>query len=272
MEKKNRIIALVDFSNDTSALIRFSSVFSELIAGKVLFIHQIPGMSPALSDNASKNKIIDFEVNEALSNLKVLTREHFQKEAQHSVIHNSLLSELELLKNNEYFDWVLVGLKKPNALKKFLMGSTTIKLVDYSEVMTVAIPFNDAVFLPERLVVAVSEKYPLNNVQFSVLIKNLSGRIKEEHFITILTENDNKDNATQYLNKVSEQYKGPNNTITCFKGDNLYEDLKNYVDGKSGSFLVVQQGSRSLTDKVFRKFLINDLVYNGSNPIIILSK
>lgn len=34
--------------------------------------------------------------------------------------------------------------------------------------------------------------------------------------------------------------------------------------------LVVQKGSRLLTDQLFRQFLINELVYEGQTPLIVL--
>lgn len=50
-----------------------------------------------------------------------------------------------------------------------------------------------------------------------------------------------------------------------------FDLLKERVELTEDSFLVLQQGSRSLSDKLFRKFMVNELVFNAKTPLIVLS-
>ncbi len=42
------------------------------------------------------------------------------------------------------------------------------------------------------------------------------------------------------------------------------------VGTTADSLLVVQKGSRLLTDQFFRRLLINELVYEGETPMVVL--
>ncbi|HPV88611.1 MAG TPA: hypothetical protein PKU85_05315, partial [Bacteroidales bacterium] len=55
-----------------------------------------------------------------------------------------------------------------------------------------------------------------------------------------------------------------------YLGDNAWRDLKKIIKQKQKEFIVVQRGSRMFLDQITRKFLINDLVYEGHTPLIIM--
>jgi len=54
------------------------------------------------------------------------------------------------------------------------------------------------------------------------------------------------------------------------KAQSGFQDLKRIILNKKDDFIVVQRASRMLLDQIFRKFLINDLVYEGNIPLVIL--
>lgn len=55
-----------------------------------------------------------------------------------------------------------------------------------------------------------------------------------------------------------------------YKGRNRISEIKKVINNKEEELLIVQKGSRLLTDHIFRKFLINELVYEGQTPLIVL--
>ena len=59
-------------------------------------------------------------------------------------------------------------------------------------------------------------------------------------------------------------------TFAIYEGSNPFSDIKKVINNKIDEILIVQKGSRLLTDQLFRKFLINELVYEGQTPLIIL--
>jgi len=55
-----------------------------------------------------------------------------------------------------------------------------------------------------------------------------------------------------------------------YQSQNPSDDIKKVLNNKTKEILVVQRGSRLLSDRVSRKFMINELVYEGQTPLIIL--
>src|SRR5690606_10811382 len=55
-----------------------------------------------------------------------------------------------------------------------------------------------------------------------------------------------------------------------YEGSNPFEDIKILINNKIDEILIVQKGSRFLNDQLFRRFLINELVYEGQTPLIVL--
>lgn len=272
MTRKNRIITLIDFSDNSETLIKFSSEFSKIIDSEVVFVHKVPGLSPALADTDIKKQIIAIEKEEAQDQLKALTKKYYFNAAELFVSEKTILEILDELKSENYFDWAFVGLKGTGVLKKIFIGSTALKVIDDSELLTVAIPIQKEIFIPSRLIVSVYYKYPINIAQFNILLSNLSEQIKEIEFITVITEKDDEDESINYLIQLKLMYSEYNAAINPFRGKDAFSEIIDHMEDKKDSFLVVQQGSRSLTDSLFRKFLINDLVYSSSIPLIVLSK
>ena len=55
-----------------------------------------------------------------------------------------------------------------------------------------------------------------------------------------------------------------------YLGEKSWRDLKKIIKQKQNEFIVVQRESRMFMDQIARKFLINDLVYEGHTPLIIM--
>ena len=272
MTRKNRIIALIDFSDNSETLIKFSSEFSRIIDSTVVFVHKVPGLSPRLEDADIKKQIIDIDKEEALDQLEALAKKYFFRNGEFLVSEKDILTILEELKNEHYFDWVFVGLQGKGLLKKIFIGSTALEVIEGSEILTVAVPIQKEIFIPQKLIVGVYYKFPINIAQFNILLSNLSEQIKEIEFVTVITENDDEDESIKYLLDLTLMYSEYHAVMNHFKEKDAFSEITDHMADKTDVFLVVQQGSRALSDRQFKKFLINDLVYSNSIPLIVLSK
>ncbi len=272
MTRKNRIITLIEFSDNSEALLKFSLELSRMLNSRVVFVHKVSGISPALAQVEVKKQIMEIEKQEALEELKSLTKKYFFREGEFLVSEKSILTILEELKQEQFFDWVLVGLQGKGLLKQIFIGSTALRVMEASEALTVAVPIQKDLFLPKKLIVAVYYKFPINLAQFNILLSNLSEQVRELEFISVITEDDDEEQAIKYLLHLSLRYSEYHALMNPFRGKDAFSEIMHHMAKKTDAFLVVQQGSRALTDSLFRKFLIDDLVYSNSIPLIILSK
>ena len=123
----------------------------------------------------------------------------------------------------------------------------------------------------KKLIVAVNPKFPLNTPGLTHLLDSFKASIQEMEFISVITPEDDEIETLKYLKYLTEHYQdNVKSTFKMFTGENVFKEIKIYVEQGEKPFLVLQKGSRNINDQVFRKFLINDLVYHGNIPMIIL--
>lgn len=265
---------MIDFSAEN--LFSFAGLWSEIIKADLLLLHQIPGLIPSLADGESRALIIEEEKKEALAKLKSMAYEYFpqKKNVKYHVSEQSLLTTIKTItiQDNTYQNVVLAGLKTRGFLQQILFGSTTTKLIDELDYPLIAIPANIEAFIPEKFVMALSYRYPLNLKSYHRLLEALEETIQMNEIISVLTSNDNISESEAYLQRLTDEIKKDiPTTYMLFKGEEPYKEIKKHVfSGQKNCLLVVQKGSRSLSDQFFRKFLINELVHDGSIPLVVI--
>ncbi|MGM0391537.1 MAG: universal stress protein [Bacteroidota bacterium] len=271
---KKRIITLIDFSSYSENLLNFTDSLADITKSDILLIHQVPIIVPVLSDDNSRKEIIELEKNEALKKLKDLAKERIspQKNIKYLVTQKPLIVLLPEIGSYDSDDLVLAGLKGTGILKKIFLGSTISKIIDDLNLVTIAVPLRTKDFKPEKLIIGINYRYPLNKSKLDHLLRTLDGCVQELEFISVITQDDKESDTLKYIKQLSEDYriKVPNTNYKIFSGKNAFEEIKNFMPGDNKTFLVLQKGTRSLNDQVFRKFVVNDLIYHGTVPLIIL--
>jgi nucleotide-binding universal stress UspA family protein len=269
---KTRIILLTDFSPQSENLLAFAGKWAESIGADLLLVHQVPGMVPALADNTSRSQIIGFEKEQAMQKLKELASQIEPSAASldYWVSEKPISVLLQELLQQDFDDLILLGLKGTGLLKQTFLGSNATKVIEEVNAITLAIPLKK-VIQPHALTVAVSYKYPLNEAAFGKLLAMLKQEIKVIEFITIVTASDVEAESVQYLAGLHERFQSliPS-SIRVFRGGNALSEIKAHLRHHQDRMLVVQKGSRTLSDKFFRRFLIHDLVHDASMPLLVL--
>lgn len=271
MDKRNRIILLIDFSEYSENLTEFAFKMSEIIQAKVVFVHRISGVVPAMADQAGREAMVTAESEAALSKLRRLAEGRVYSDDTFHVSQKPVLTILKEMASDHYFDWVFAGLKGTGALKRLFIGSTTVSIVDESDLLTVAVPGRNQVSVPKKLMVGVNPQYPINREQFGRVLSALGPHINQVEFFTVVKDDEDEIKAEEYLSGLQAEYAAHQPMVGLYKGANAFELLKDRVVVTENSFLVLQQGSRSIADKLFRTFMINELVYGAHTPLIVLS-
>jgi nucleotide-binding universal stress UspA family protein len=269
---KTRIILLTDFSPQSENLLAFAGKLAESIRADLLLVHQVPGMVPALADNASRSQIIGFEKEQAMRKLKELAGQigPLTPSLDYWVSEKPISVLLQELLHQGFDDLILLGLKGTGLLKQTFLGSTATKVIEEVDAITLAVPLKNP-SQPHTLTIAVSYRYPLNEAALGKLLTMLKQEIKTIEFITIVTASDVEAESVQYLAGLHERFESliPS-SISVFRGGTAFSEIKAHLQQYQDHMLVVQKGSRTLSDKFFRRFLIHDLVHDGSMPLLVL--
>lgn len=269
---KVNLIVLVDFSPYSESLVNFAADWGDLLKAKLIFVHKISAYAPAMAEAEIRRKIIETEKKEAFSKLKSLVEKYFsnQENINYEVTEESLILFLPQLMDEGENNLLMLGLKGTGLLKNIFIGSTVTKVIEELNHITVSFPKISRP-VPESFIIALNYKYTLNEVALDNLIQLFKSSLKQVEFISVVSTKDSEAEATDYLSKLHERF---NNSIPSsfkiFKGNESFQEVKSYLEGNSSSILIVQKSSRSLTDLLFRRVFINEVVFDGSIPLIVL--
>jgi nucleotide-binding universal stress UspA family protein len=261
---------MIDFSEGSENLVEFALKLASKTNGKLVFIHQIAGMVPALADQSARTQIHNSEIEEAIEKIKYLTKNSFYDRESFIASPKSITSIIDDLKSNQYTDWVIGGLKTNSLFKKLVFGSKLVRILEYSNLITVAIPIDKQMLIPEKLFIAVTTKYPLNEIQLSTMLSGLKSSLKEILFFTILEDEEDDIQIKNYFLELQKTYGEYKPSATILKSNNFLIEAKRIVHNSENSFLVIQEGSRTLLDEIFRKYQTNEIIHMGIIPLIVL--
>jgi nucleotide-binding universal stress UspA family protein len=277
---KSRLIALIDFSVYSHAIAEVAVRLASIAQAKLVLVHQVPGLVPGMADDASKKEILKGEKEEALEKLKKFTAE---KDIPHIVVRyvvteSHLLTTIDELLAEGFNDTILVGIRGAGMLRQLFIGNTATMIINEVNRTVVAVPEKLCAIrnefcnvLPKRLVVSLSYRFPLNEEGLDNFLTQHKSDITQVEFISSIDGDEKEEKADQYLSSLAEKY-GMNfkSSYKIFKGKKHFEQIKKYVQSEPNTVLIVQKGSRYLTDMLFRSFLINEVVQDGSLPMVVL--
>lgn len=267
-----RFLVLIDFSSYSKDLLLFAHNWSIGMNAKILLVHVPVILKPVLTDPAAEREIATIEIRESLTKLKDFNMETLgtTKNIDFLVSDESLLLLLPRLLDEGSHNLIFVGLKGTGTLKKIFWGSTTVDIVTYINHTVVAVPKAISNLVPHTLYISINMKVPLNTPHLDHLLYFMDSLVKRIVFISIIDKEEHSDEE-EYLKTLVEKYNPKvSSSYRIFEGNSPFKEVKTLMSGKTDSVLVIQRGSRSFLDQLFRKFLVNELVYDGNTPLIVL--
>ncbi|WP_143962511.1 universal stress protein [Litoribacter populi] len=271
---KKRLILLIDFSKFSEPLVKLAGLLAEQLDAKITLVHQIPSLVPSLSDLESREVLISHEKETATSKLLDLMKVAGLPEEDVSILVTEkhlpqIINERSVMGHD---DIVMLGLKGSGFLKKLLIGSTATKIIDETNKPIMAIPSTLTSFEPSKFVVAVSYRFPINEESLLHLLETFRNFKVKLEFLTVITQHDDKDSSYAYLLILENKFSEWGATYKIYQGTDAFSEIKTHIQTLPNSYLVAQKGSRTLNDQLFRKFMLNDLIHDGSMPLLILPK
>jgi hypothetical protein len=270
---KKQFILLVDFSEYSANLIQFAANWGNQIQAKIVLVHQTDIFVPSIADIESKHQIIN-QVNKAAYNdLTKLANQYIPSSLTVSVLvsEKPLLTTLSRLLKKQFDNLVFVGIKGKGRLKSLFLGSTVLNLIENTNAIIVALPRQTATLTPENFYVAVSDKHPFNKFSLSRFLGFIEPPTSKITFFYLAKPDAKAIQIENQLNELADHFEEKFQTqCIIYQGDNPFHDIKKVINDKTTEILIVQRGSRLLSDRVFRKFMINELVFEAQTPLIIL--
>jgi len=270
---KRRFLVLIDFSPYSANLLRYANDWSDKAHAELVLVHHTTVLLPMFADIESKTGMTKIVNDNALKQLKEFAHSHLPGSARVKYVatEENLTLFLARKAKEPNKNIVFLGLKGTGIMKKIFIGSIAVQVIEQSEDIVVAIPKNVAAFSSNKVHVAVSPNYPLNIISFNNFLKLTENRIEKATFFSLAKSDDDLPAIEKYLKDLSDLFADKIQTgYELYYGNNSFQNIKSVINKNTDELLVVQKGSRLLTDQIFRKFVINELVYDGETPLVVL--
>lgn len=270
---KNRFVVLIDFSEYSADLLRYAYDWSEKTGAGLLLAHQTAVMAPAMADAATRVALTQVTNNEAIARLEQFAREVLPSDAKVDYLASDepVKRVIGQIREESSDFLILMGLKGTGRLKQIFLGSFVIDVIEHADSIVVAMPRNVTKFLSEKMYVAVHSRNQINTDALDTLLKFTDGQVREMTFFTMTEAKENLPDVEAGLVELTEQYKDRVKTdYTIYQGEKVFDSIRKIINNQTTELLVVQRGSMSLTHQPFRRFIINELVYEGETPLVVL--
>ncbi|WP_291779211.1 universal stress protein [Cecembia sp.] len=271
MEQLLKIYVMVDFSDYTESTLKMVKTW---VAGKkaeIKVLHQLDFHLPTLANHDLRLKLLYDHKRKLLNQWLKLNKEIF---GSSDAVSLEILEEpiLEYLKKIDEDAMIFMGLKGGGILKQIFLGSMVSEVIERLNHITVAVPKTfkkeDAF---DKLVVTAHPKFGFNEEVFGRLMTCLPTSVRSIHWVSIAREGDDEDTLYDYLRMLSIMHTlDLKNEISVFIGADVFSKVKSFFNENGNQMLLIQKGGRTFQDKIFRKFLVNELVFDGSIPLIVL--
>lgn len=270
---KKTITILIDFSPYSEILLSIADQWSKVLNANIKIVHQVSGYVPGFTDSKGKAAILEAEMADALKRLKSLATQYLSvpSMAKFQTTEKDIVSFLRSASTADEDQLILLGLKGTGYLKQIFIGSTATRIIDDLNELVLTVPLEATIDFPSKIIVALSYLHPINEKALAGFLQSVSGKVNEIEFITVVKQEDDYNMALAYLLSQEHIFKPYCNAgHKIFVGNNAMETIKEYVLEEGNSVLVVQKGSRTLKDKLLRKFVIEELVYEGEIPLLVI--
>lgn len=270
---KKRFILLIDFSEYSSNLIKYACNWGKELNAEILLVHKTIVLTPAFTSDESKQQMVQHTNEEALQKLKNIAKEFIPPAIQvsFSVSENNLTITLTKLLAEPFDNLIFTGVKGTALLKQIFIGSTALQVIENVNSIIVAIPKEISVFSPHNIFIAVTEKHPFNILELKKILRFIEQKNTCITFFNLAKTTKRTKEIEKQLHDLSNLFAQEFNTKTAiYECNNPFDGIKKILNNKQEEMLIVQKGSRLMTDHFFRRFLINELVYEGQIPLIVL--
>jgi hypothetical protein len=234
-------------------------------------VHQSNNFLPTIIEHSERLIAIRKAKSEALFKLKEIAKEDFDTIEVDFLVSEEKISKMyNQLKNPSFEDYIFVGLKGTNYIKKHLIGSIATQITDNINATTFAIPYQKTTLEIDTFYVGINNPKQFNFEAFNKTIALFPGIEK----IIVFTISNTTENPL-FSNVLLDKIHHPNEselelTFRVFEDKDMLKESIECTDTNLNKMLVIQKGPRNITDKMFRNFFTNEFVYEGKFAMIIL--
>lgn len=268
-----RLVVPTDFSACSKKAIQFAVVMARQLAAELILLHVLPDFGPTLGTLPTtqlKKNALEWTENE-FSNLAT----GIQAEGVH-VTHQIAYGPgvgkvLGPFLTTHGIELVIMGSHGASGLKKFLLGSNTVDVINHTNVPVVIVPEAAPTAPVTHLLYASDLRNVLEEVRcLAPFARQLNATIKIIHVPPV--QYLHHLNTDKILDSLKKDMDYPAVEMILLKGEEVLSSIEQYAAASQGELLVMFTHHTSFLEQLFSKSLTREIAWHQTIPLLVFNK
>lgn len=266
------ILVPTDFSELSKVAIRYALSMAKKMDGKVTLLHVVDVGEHASSMRLRLHSLIDELVKIAEDDFEELMEEMEKfnrtgKPLKHKIVQGTSFVDMvsKFAKNNRT-KIIVMGTHGASGLKKVIMGSNTVSMLEASNVPVLAVPA-EATFQALKSVVYATD---LINTQqeMKALLKIIGDEKPVLHIIHVSADRSGSLEAEEKIDKVVAKTGYKNTVVRVLVNNDPVPAINEYVTNIRVDMLMMFPHQYSFFEKLFKRSVTKQLTFHNNVPLL----
>jgi nucleotide-binding universal stress UspA family protein len=268
-----KILVPTDFSTNAKIAVQFAVGLARQAQAALYLVHVLPEIGPKIGRLPSE--LFVEELQQRTEDQFTLLSSEIQAEdltVIHRVAYGESVEEvIEPYAKTYGMDLIVMGSTGASGLKKLLLGSNTVDVINNSSIPVLVVP-EDAAFTPVSKLVYASDllHYEEEVKCLLPLTKALQVAIKIIHvaqrpYLDVL-------DTESLVSRLKEQTAYPQISMELIAGEDIISAIEESVVGRAGEILVMFTNQASLSDQLLSRSITREVAWHNRVPLLVFHK
>lgn len=267
-----RIVVPTDFSQCSKKAIQFAVAFARQVGAELILLHVLPDIGPSLGTLPTthlKKDMLEWTKNEFNGLAAEIQAEDLG--VTHQVAYGAAVEKVmsSFIEIND-IDLIIMGSHGASGLKKVLLGSNTVDVINHSSLPVIVVPEPVPIVPITHLVYASDLKHLKEEAKsLTPFARLLKAAIKVIHVPPLqYLEHLNTGRILDFL-KNETGY--PSIEMVLIEGEEVLSSIEQYVAASRGELLAMFTHHTSFLEQLFSKSITREIAWHHTIPLLVIN-
>jgi nucleotide-binding universal stress UspA family protein len=267
-----KIVVPTDFSVCSKIAVQFAVAFARQVQAELILLHVLPSLGPTagrMPTNFLKEQMLEWTEKE-FSQLEAEIQADGLQVTQQVAYGAAVEKVMESFTQIHVIDLIIMGSKGASGLKKILLGSNTVGVINNCSTPVIVVPEHVAIAAITHLVYASDLKHLMEEVKSLLpFARLLQAAIKIIHMPPLqYLEHLDTERLIQALRKESayEQIE-----VELIEGEDIVNAIEHYAAASNGEILAMFTHRCSFLEQLFSQSITREIAWHNRVPLLVIN-
>lgn len=261
-----KLLVPIDFSSISENAMLYAIGLARADHSSLLLLHVTPE-----EDSESEKEKNRLEAEKKIKALCVKIEHAGDVKYKYEIIHGDPVKEILHVANKEKADMIVMGTKGESNIESMIFGSNAANVINTAKCPVLTIPEGTSFKLPQKITFA-TDYHPsdLNILQF--IIDHIKAPRAQLNILHVAKSNEDPSNEIknmeEMMKKVETRIDYNNLSFQLMAGDDLDQELLNYLASNAADLFVTSTRQRTFWEKYFNEGVTRNLIQHSGIPVL----